>query len=96
MTRDYLDWEKKSLATGVTVALKDGSYLDEVLMEFPIGHVNSSKTTEKVREKLFRNMGLMFSYKETERVIEMLKQGDSSIHSFVDLFARDTKSEVKL
>lgn len=96
MTRDYLDWQKKSLASGVTVALEDGSCLDEVLTEFPIGHVNSSQTAEKVREKLFRNMGLMFSPPETERAVEMLTEGDGSIHSFVDLFARERNSEVKL
>ena len=96
MTRDYLDWQKKSLASGFTVALEDGSCLDEVLTEFPIGHVNSSQTAEKVREKLFRNMGLMFSPPETERAVEMLTEGDGSIHSFVDLFARERNSEVKL
>ena len=96
MTRDYLDWRKKSLASGVTITLTDGTYLDEVLTEFPIGHVNSSKTAEKVREKLFRNMGLMFSPKEVARVIDMLKEGNSSIHGFVDLFARETNEEAKL
>ena len=96
MTRDYLDWQKKSLASGVTITLMDGSCLDEVLTEFPVGHVNSSRTAEKVREKLFRKMGLMFSPKETARAIEILKEGDSSIHSFVDLFARETNEEAKL
>ena len=96
MTRDYLDWRKKSLASGVTVVLSDGSRLDEVLTEFPVGHVNSDKTAEKVREKLVRNLGLMFSPRETARSVEMLEEGDGCIHRFVDLFARDTDGDAKL
>ena len=96
LTRDYLDWEKKSLASGVTVALTDGSRLDEVLIEFPVGHVNSDKTEAKLREKLVRNLGFMFSPRETVRAVEMLDKGDVCIHHFVDLFARDTGGEVKL
>ena len=96
MTRDYLDWRVKSLASGVTVALTDGSRLDEVVTEFPVGHVNSEKTAEKVREKLVRNMGLMLSPPEIARAVEMLEEGEGSIHRFVDLFARDTDGEAKL
>ena len=96
MTRDYLDWRKKSLASGVTVALTDGGCLGEVLTEFPVGHVNSDKTAGKVREKLFRNMGLMFSPQETARAVEMLEEGDGSIHRFVDLFAREANGVAKL
>lgn len=96
MTRDYLDWRKKSLASGVTVTLIGGSRLDEVLTEFPVGHINSDKTAEKVREKLVRNLGLVFSPRETARAVEMLEEGDGCIHRFVDLFARDTDGDAKL
>ena len=37
-TRDYLDPEKRSIANAVTVRLKDGRTLDEVVVEYPIGH----------------------------------------------------------
>ncbi|KAL6715300.1 hypothetical protein ACLMJK_007565 [Lecanora helva] len=96
MTRDYLDWEKKSLASGVTVVLTDGTCLDEVVVEFPVGHVNSEKTEEQVREKLIRNLGLMFSRAEIVRAVEMLEEGERSIHSFGDLFARERDTGAKL
>jgi 2-methylcitrate dehydratase PrpD len=46
LTHDYLDLDKKSIGTGVTVHLKDQSVLPEILVEYPIGHAeaNSRKT----------------------------------------------------
>ncbi|MDN5881825.1 MAG: bifunctional 2-methylcitrate dehydratase/aconitate hydratase, partial [Nitrosospira sp.] len=37
-TRDYHDPEKRSIANGVTVEFSDGGKLDEVVVEYPIGH----------------------------------------------------------
>ena len=96
LTQDYLDWRKRSLASGVTIELIDGSSLDEVLIEYPIGHINNSKTADKVREKLFKNMGKISSSENTVRVINKLHEDESSIHSFVDLFAKETNAIAKL
>ncbi len=97
LTGDYLDLKKKSLASGVTVKLVNGSVLEEVMIEFPVGHVESSQTVAKVREKFFHNMGLMFSSTETMKIIEAVEsEEDMSISSFVDLFVREDHSEAKL
>jgi len=37
-TKDYHDPEKRSIANALTVELKDGTVLDEVKVEYPIGH----------------------------------------------------------
>ncbi len=37
-TRDYHDPEKRSIANGLTVEFKDGEKLDEVVVEYPLGH----------------------------------------------------------
>jgi 2-methylcitrate dehydratase len=37
-TADYHDPEKRSIANALTVELNDGTYLPEVVVEFPIGH----------------------------------------------------------
>ena len=96
LTRDYLDFNKKSLASGVTVKLANGSVLDEVMIEFPVGHVQSSQTEARVREKFLNNMGLMFSSTETMEIIEAVEREDMSISSFVDLFVRKSHGKVKL
>ena len=97
LTRDYLNPEKKSLASGVTIELTGGCVLEEVLIEFPIGHVERSETGGKVREKFFRNMGLMFSTSEVARIVGVVEEENTmSIHDFVDLFARANHGEAKL
>ena len=37
-TADYLDADKRSIANGLTIAFADGSQLDEVVVEYPLGH----------------------------------------------------------
>ena len=37
-TRDYLDPEKRSIANALRVELKDGQRLDEIVVEYPLGH----------------------------------------------------------
>ncbi|KAH9890824.1 putative 2-methylcitrate dehydratase [Xylariomycetidae sp. FL2044] len=64
LTHNYMNLDKKSLAAGMTVYLTDGSILDEVLVEFPVGHAQSPKTLASVERKYKRNMGLMFSEDE--------------------------------
>ena len=97
LTRDYLDLNKKSLASGVTIKLVNGSVLDEVMIEFPVGHLQSSQTEAMVREKFLKNMGLMFSSTETMKIIEAVeREEDMSISSFVDLFVRKDHGKAML
>src|SRR5438105_4386454 len=37
-SRDYLDPDKRSIANALTIELTDGTKLDEVAIEYPIGH----------------------------------------------------------
>jgi 2-methylcitrate dehydratase len=56
-TADYHDPEKRSIANAVTIALKDGTVLPEVVVEYPIGH--RSRRTDGVPlllEKFRRNL----------------------------------------
>lgn len=98
LTQDYLDLDKKSIGTGLTVHLDDGSVLPEVLIEYPVGHVRNLKTTAALRTKFKQNMGHMFSEAEITRICEAVEDGDKPIMEFVDLFARPapTSSNAKL
>ena len=96
-TRDYLDRSKKSVPSAVLIRLADGRVLDEVVVEYPVGHVNHPWTTEMVRKKLMKNMALMFTAAETERVIEAVEKEDNMrISDFVDLFVRSAERIPKL
>lgn len=37
-TQDYHDPEKRSITNGLTITLKDGQTLNEVVIEYPVGH----------------------------------------------------------
>lgn len=89
LTNDYLDLEKRSIGAGLTLYLRDGSVLDEVLVEYPIGHVKNPATGAAVREKFGKNMSGMFSDEEIGGILEAVKMDDLRISEFVDLFARD-------
>lgn len=88
-TKDYLDLEKKSVSSAVSLRLTNGQLLDEVVVEYPVGHVKHAHTPVEVRKKFMRNMALMFSTAETERVIDAVEnRDDMRISDFVDLLVR--------
>lgn len=88
LTRDYLDLEKKSIGTRLTVTLKDGSVFPEILVEYPIGHVRHPRTEAVVHAKFLRNMAYMFSEAETSQVLKAVGEDGLSVMDFVDLLAR--------
>jgi 2-methylcitrate dehydratase len=95
LTKDYFDLNKRSVASGITVVLHDGSQLEEVLVEFPIGHTANKQTLPEVQRKFKKNMRAIFSDEEIEGILTAI-EGDGSISSFVDLFARKNEKDSKL
>ena len=61
-TRDYHDPEKRSIANGITVEFRNGDKLDEVVVEYPIGHSSAAtkvfrywkKNSESISRAVFR------------------------------------------
>lgn len=64
LRHDYKDLERMSLACGITVYLINGSVIDEVLAEVPVGHVSNPHTVAAVRHKFLRNMSPIFTTRE--------------------------------
>lgn len=95
-TKDYLDVHKKSAASAVTIVLQDGTVLDEVKVEYPIGHVENMQTLPQVRDKFRRNVGTMFERSRVEQMIQAIEDDGVEISTFVDLFAPDALREHKL
>ena len=86
LTKDYLDPKKRSVSSGVLLGLAGGLVLEEVLVQYPVGHLKHPKTLERVREKFNRNMGLMFTNEQTSEIVRKLEAGgDMPISDFVDL-----------
>lgn len=92
LTQDYLDLDKKSIGSGLTVYVKDRSVLPEVLVEYPIGHVRNPATADAVREKFSRNMRLMFSEAKIAKMFTAVGDDSLRIMDFVDLFSGNAAS----
>ncbi|SFC21592.1 2-methylcitrate dehydratase [Parapedobacter composti] len=89
-TSDYHDPEKRSIANGLTVTLSDGTVLDEVVVEYPIGHMRRrDEGIPALLEKYRTNVRRIFSAKQESRILEasmdMDRLGAMAVNEFVDL-----------
>jgi 2-methylcitrate dehydratase len=94
LTRDYLDPKVKTAASGVSIQLRNGELLDEILVHYPIGHVEHPHTTQAVNEKFWRNMSLRFSKPEIEHILEAIQDEDMRVCDWVDLWVRSDIPQV--
>lgn len=88
-TRDYHDQKVRSGANGIKVYLKDGKELEEVVIEFPVGHPKRNDTLEKVRAKFRKNMSLMFDDEKIAGMMRAVEDDDMRVCDFVDLFVKE-------
>lgn len=89
-TLDYHDPEKRSIANGLTVEFNDGTVLDEVTVEYPIGH--KRRRDEGIPEliKKFKiNLNRIFPDKQQQTILENSlefdKLADMDVNAFVDM-----------
>lgn len=88
LTSDYLDVEKKSAGAGMTIYLEDGSTMEEVLIEYPSGHMSNPRTKGLVDLKFEKNMRGNFTDSEIRRIKSALDEDDMKVHEFLDLLTR--------
>lgn len=89
-TRDYHDPEKRSIANALTVELTDGTFLNEVVVEYPIGH--KRRREEGIPELIKKykiNLARIFPEKQQRTVLENTLEYDRliglDVNTFVDL-----------
>jgi 2-methylcitrate dehydratase len=90
-TKDYHDPDKRSIANGLSVELKDGTKLPEVVVEYPIGHRRRRKEGMPVLvEKFKTNLARRFPAKQQKAILDICldqkKLEGMPVHEFVDLF----------
>ncbi|AHN73202.1 2-methylcitrate dehydratase [Pandoraea pnomenusa] len=89
-TRDYHDPDKRSIANGLTVTLADGTRLDEVLVEYPIGHRRRrAQGMPLLVEKFMTNLARRFAARQQTRILDVALDQQRleamPVHQFVDL-----------
>ena len=71
-TADYHDPDKRSIANGLNVTFKDGTKLDEVLVEYPIGHRRRREEGIPLLEAKFRrNLARRFDEARQQRILDV-------------------------
>jgi len=90
-TRDYHDPKKRSIANALTVELKDGTKLKEVVCEYPIGHKRRRAEGMPVLvEKFKTNLARRFPPKAREAILDVCmdpaRLEAMPVNQFVDLF----------
>lgn len=90
-TKDYFDPEKRSIANGLTITLKDGTKLDEVMVEYPIGHARRREEGMPVLvEKFKTNVARRFPAKQQRAILDISLDADKlekmPVHEYVDLY----------
>ncbi|MBS1664742.1 MAG: bifunctional 2-methylcitrate dehydratase/aconitate hydratase [Bacteroidetes bacterium] len=88
-TKDYHDPEKRSIANALTVELNDGTKLDEVVVEYPIGHKRRrAEGIPLLLEKFKINLARKFPEKQQRTILDhsldLKKLIDTPVNEFVD------------
>lgn len=90
-TADYHDPEKRSIANALTVELNDGTILDEIVVEYPIGHKRRREEGIPVLvEKFKTNLARRFPTKQQETLInvslDLNTLMNTPVNEYVDMY----------
>ena len=90
-TRDYHDPDKRSITNALTVEFNDGTRLDEVVCEYPIGHQRRRAEGIPLLEAKFRvNLARVFPARQQTRILDASLDQQAleamPVHEYVDLY----------
>jgi 2-methylcitrate dehydratase len=91
-TRDYHDPAKRSIPNAVTVEFEDGTTLDEVVVDYPIGHKRRrAEAWPLLTAKFATNLARKFASKQMNAILKAGEQRAQleamPVHEYVDLYA---------
>lgn len=92
-TKDYHDPDKRSIANGLTVKLKDGTTLQEVAVDYPIGHPRRrTEGIPKLIEKYKLNLTRVFAEKQQQQVMDATMDYETfiamDVHTLVNIMMK--------
>ena len=90
-TADYHDPNKRSIANALTVEFSDGTKLDEVVVEYPIGHKRRrAEGIPLLVEKFKTNLARRFPEKQRQAILDVsldqAKLEAMPVNEYVDLY----------
>jgi 2-methylcitrate dehydratase len=90
-TADYHDPDKRSIANALTIEFNDGTKLDEVVVEYPIGHQRRrAEGIPLLVEKFKTNLARRFPAKQQQAILDVsldqAKLEAMPVNEYVDLY----------
>lgn len=90
-TQDYHDPEKRSITNALTIKLKDGQTLNEVVIEYPVGHKRRRQEGMPLLLKKFRtNLARQFPEAQQRRILSASLDKplleNMPVNEYLDLF----------
>jgi 2-methylcitrate dehydratase len=92
-TKDYHDPEKRSIANAVTITFTDGSSLDEIAIEFPVGHKRRRDEGIPLLVQKYRtNLARIFDAAQQEKIaaltLDYERFSQTPVNEVMDLFVK--------
>ena len=92
-TKDYHDPEKRSIANAVTVYFKDGSKVDEIAIEYPVGHKRRREEgIPLLLEKYRTNLARIFDQAQQEKIADLTldyeRLASTSVNELMEYFVK--------
>jgi len=93
-TADYHDPEKRTIANALTVTLKDGTVLDEEVVEAPLGHKwRREEAKPEILAKYKRHLAPHYEEGHVERLLELGQDAKRleamAVDEYVDLYVKN-------
>ncbi|GAB7361842.1 hypothetical protein MBLNU230_g1883t1 [Neophaeotheca triangularis] len=93
-TKDYHDPEKRTIANALTVKLKDGTVLEEEVVEAPLGHKNRREEAKpEILSKYKRHLGPHFSESHVQKLVDLgndpKKLYGMAVDEYMDMYVKE-------
>jgi 2-methylcitrate dehydratase len=90
-TRDYHDPDRRSIANAVTIRLSNGQVLDEVIVEYPVGHRRRrSEGAPLLEAKFHRNLARRFPAARQQAILavsmDAARLAAMPVNEYLDLY----------
>jgi 2-methylcitrate dehydratase len=92
-TKDYHDPEKRTISNALTIKLKDGTVLDEEVVEAPLGHrLRREEAKPEIMAKYLRHIEPHFSKDHVKKLVDLGNDPETlykmPVHEYMDLYVK--------
>jgi 2-methylcitrate dehydratase len=93
-TKDYHDPEKRTISNALTIKLKDGTVIDEEVVEAPLGHrLRREEAKPEILAKYKRHLEPHFSKDHVKTLVDLGNDPEKlykmPAHKYMDLYVKD-------